>query len=41
MAHCDFKLKIPSFIMNTFLPKATKGWLDNINKYYLKNEKNI
>lgn len=41
VTQCDFKVSVPSFMLNSFLPKATKGWYDNIVKYYNKNHKNL
>ena len=39
LVQCDFKLRIPQFMITTFLPRATRQWLENINKYYKKNNK--
>lgn len=41
ITQCDFKISIPSFMITSFLPKATKGWHDNIVKYYNKNHKKL
>jgi hypothetical protein len=27
---CDFKLSVPAFMINSFLPKAAKGWINDI-----------
>ena len=37
IAQCDLKLTIPNFMLSSFLPKATKEWMDNVQKYYNKN----
>lgn len=41
LAQNDFKLAVPAFMINTFLPKATKEWLDHVTKYYQKNKNKI
>lgn len=41
ITQCDFKISVPSFMLTSFLPKATKGWHDNIVKYYNKNHKKL
>lgn len=41
LTQCDFKAMIPNFMLTKFLPDATKGWHDNIVKYYNKNHKNL
>lgn len=41
LAQNDFKLSVPAFMINTFLPKATKEWLDHVTKYYQKNKTKI
>ena len=37
----DWKIKVPSFILTSFFPKAAKEWNQNVNKYYTKNQKNM
>jgi hypothetical protein len=37
----DFKINIPAFMTETFLPKATKSWYDTVQKHYNKNHKNL
>ena len=37
----DFKLKIPNFMLTTFVPRAIKAWMENIQKYYNKNHKQL
>ena len=34
VTQCDFKMTVPNFIYTTFLPKAAKSWLAEIQKYY-------
>ena len=41
VTQCDFKMSIPAFMINTFLPKAAKQWKDHIEKHYMKNHKNL
>jgi hypothetical protein len=41
ITQCDFKITVPGFMLKTFLPNATKGWYDNIVKYYTKNNKKL
>ena len=41
LCQIDWKIKVPAFMMNTFFPKATKEWNANVNKYYIKNQKNM
>jgi len=41
VTQCDFKINVPAFMLTSFLPKATKGWMDNINKYYAKSHKKM
>ena len=41
LTQCDFKIKVPAFMITTFLPKATKNWYESINKFYSKNHKNL
>lgn len=36
----DFKLALPGFIQNTFMPGAMKTWYTNISKF-LANKKNF
>lgn len=38
---CDFKIDIPSFMLTTFLPNASKAWYQNVTKYYIKNYKKL
>lgn len=40
-AQCDFKIKVPSFMLTSFLPSAVKSWHENVSKYYNKNHKQI
>lgn len=28
ITQCDFKLKVPSFMLTSFLPNAVKGWYE-------------
>ena len=37
----DFKMKLPSFLLTTFFPKACKQWYEGMNKHYVKNHKKI
>lgn len=39
LVQCDWKFMIPAFMITTFLPRATKEWVDNVCKYYNKNHK--
>ena len=41
LSQCDFKTSVPAFMISSFLPKATKGWYDNVVKYYNKNHKKL
>ena len=41
VTQCDFKISVPSFMLTSFLPKATKAWYDNVVKYYNKNHKKL
>ena len=41
VSQCDIKMTVPPFILTTFMPKASKAWIDNISKYYNKNKKTI
>ena len=41
LTQCDFKSPIPSFMITSFLPKATKQYYENICKYYNKNHKKL
>mmetsp|Transcript_35609 Transcript_35609/g.54449 ORF Transcript_35609/g.54449 Transcript_35609/m.54449 type:complete len:254 (-) Transcript_35609:2-763(-) len=41
VTQCDFKIQVPSFMLTSFLPKATKNWFDNVCKYYMKNHKKM
>lgn len=38
---CDYKISVPAFMLNTFLPKAAKGWINDLQKFYQKNHKNL
>ena len=35
----DFKIPVPPFMLNTFLPNTTKAWYASVTKYYMKNMK--
>lgn len=35
----DFKIPIPPFMINSFLPNTTKNWYTSVTKYYMKNKK--
>jgi len=37
----DWHIKAPTFLVNTFFPKAAKDWYGNVVKFYNKNHKNI
>ncbi len=39
VAQCDFKIKVPAFMITTFLPSQTKAWYQNITKHYMKHFK--
>lgn len=39
VTQCDFKVQIPPFMVNNFLPNSTKAWYANVTKYYMKNKK--
>jgi len=41
LIQCDLKVKLPDFVINTFMPKATKGFYNDVVKYYQKNHKTI
>merc|ERR1712046_319599 len=41
ITQCDFKLNVPSFMINSFLPKAMKNWSESVNKHYTKNNKKL
>ena len=41
ISQADFKIKAPTFMTNSFLPKATKNWRESVDKYYLKNNKKM
>jgi hypothetical protein len=36
VTQCDFMIKVPSFMITSFLPSATKAWYANVSKYYSK-----
>lgn len=36
VTQCDFKVQIPPFMVNTFLPNSTKAWYANVTKHYMK-----
>ena len=38
---CDLKISIPTFMITTFLPRATKEWYENLNQYYDQNQSNL
>ena len=41
ITQCDFKITVPSFMLSSFLPKATKTWYDSVVKYYNKNHREL
>ena len=41
LTQCDFKIKVPQWILATWLPKAMKSWYDTVQKHYTKNHKKI
>ena len=40
LTQLDFKLRLPSFIVSSFLPNAMKTWYSNVKKY-VSNKKNF
>lgn len=41
LTQCDIKVSIPAFMINSFIPKVTKAWYDNVVMFYNKNHKLI
>lgn len=37
----DWKMKVPSMIMNKVFPTAAKDWHANVIKFYTKNQKTL
>ena len=41
LTQCDFKLSVPGWAYTTFLPKAFKSWVSDVQTHYQKNAKNL
>ena len=40
-ANINAFVDVPAIMADPFVVQACKNWFDNLNKYYLKNFKNI
>ena len=40
-SQCDFKMKVPDFLINTFAPKAAKTYMNDVQKFYKKNHEEM